>query len=166
MSGTLAGDKKKDWKASVPSFVHAYDALRHGSTGYAPYRPPRLAIDAFLGFKRQHCSRTSPSEYMKKLEKVIAEAYTRANDAALRRDHKSKKYYDQNVRECKLMPGDRAIVRNVGLTGKHKLANIWEENLYVVLSKPDLNLPVFEVQREDGEGRKRLLHRNLLPFFF
>ncbi|KAH3803288.1 hypothetical protein DPMN_156991 [Dreissena polymorpha] len=36
---------------------------------------------------------------------------------------------------------------------------------YVILAEPDPDLPVFEVQKEDGKGRKRLLHRNhLLPF--
>ncbi|KAH3727600.1 hypothetical protein DPMN_053539 [Dreissena polymorpha] len=36
---------------------------------------------------------------------------------------------------------------------------------YVILAQPDPDLPVFEVQKEDGQGRKRLLHRNFhLPF--
>ncbi|KAH3877482.1 hypothetical protein DPMN_001350 [Dreissena polymorpha] len=51
------------------------------------------------------------------------------------------------------------------MKGKHKFAYIWEEMLFMILTHPDPELPVVEVQKEDGQGRKRLLHRNnLLPF--
>ncbi|KAH3735218.1 hypothetical protein DPMN_041680 [Dreissena polymorpha] len=64
---------------------------------------------------------------MQKLEKVLSEAYSKAKVAALRSRQKCKKYYDRKVRECKLLPGDRVLVRNVGLKGKHKLGYIWKE---------------------------------------
>ena len=54
MLGTLEESKKSDWKAHVPSHLHAYNSTFHDSTGYPPYflmfgRHPRLAIDAFFG---------------------------------------------------------------------------------------------------------------------
>ncbi|XP_060589338.1 hemicentin-1-like [Ruditapes philippinarum] len=58
-------------------------------------RPPRLAIDAFIGLKRQHVSGTSPSDYMQKLEQQLCDAYQRANDAAIRSGERGKKYNDQ-----------------------------------------------------------------------
>ncbi|KAH3739132.1 hypothetical protein DPMN_045779 [Dreissena polymorpha] len=54
-------------------------------------RPPRFALDAFLGLKRQHCSGTSPIYYLQQLENVLSEAYIKANDAALRSRNKGKK---------------------------------------------------------------------------
>lgn len=54
MLGTLEEYQKSDWKAHVPTLVHAYNTTIHDSTGYSPYflmfgRHLRLAIDAFLG---------------------------------------------------------------------------------------------------------------------
>ena len=50
MLGTLEESKKSDWKAHVPSLVHASNSTFHDSTGYSPYflmfvRHPRLAIE-------------------------------------------------------------------------------------------------------------------------
>lgn len=48
------------------------------------------------------------------------------------------------------------------VTPKGKLDNFWEDEIYMVLVKPNEDIPVYIVQREDGKGRKRTLHRNLL----
>ena len=37
-----------------------------------------------------------------------------------------------------------------------------EDDTYLVLDKPNRDIPVYVVQRKDGLGRKRTLHRNLL----
>ena len=57
---------------------------------------------------------------------------------------------------------DRVLVRSVNLRGKQKIADHWEEEVYVVTGMPNLDIPVFEVRREDGVGRTRTLHGNLL----
>ena len=47
--------------------------------------------------------------------------------------------------------------------GKHKIADKYEENPYIV-EQQDYSVPVYTVRREDGQGRKKVLHRNhLLP---
>ena len=61
--------------------------------------------------------------------------------------------------------GDRVLIKNVGLKGKHKIADRWHEEVYVVLAQPNQDIPVFEVQQENsekGKRRTRVLHRNLL----
>jgi hypothetical protein len=58
--------------------------------------------------------------------------------------------------------GDRVLVKIVAFKEKHKLANKWEQEPYKVLGQHIPDIPVFTVQRKDGEGRKRNLHRNLL----
>ena len=60
------------------------------------------------------------------------------------------------------MMRDRVLVRNVGVRGKHKIADRWEEEVFVVLGKPDPEIPVYTVKQENGKGRTRVLHRNLL----
>ena len=65
----------------------------------------------------------------------------------------------------KLEVGDRVLVRNVSVRSKNKLSDKWERNLYIVVEKPNLDLPVFKVQQEGNKGPIRTLHRNLLlPF--
>lgn len=46
--------------------------------------------------------------------------------------------------------------------GKHKLADKWEQEPYTVIAQPNEDIPVFTVRKENGEGRIRTLHRNLL----
>ena len=78
---------------------------------------------------------------------------------------KDKKYYDQKVRHVQLMPGDRVLIRKVGLKGKQKLADIWDREPYIVKRQPIPDIPVYEVQLEYNRRKSKLLHRNmLLPF--
>ena len=57
------------------------------------------------------------------------------------------------------------LVRNVSLRGKHKIADRWEDKPYIVVSQPNKENPVYEVQREGSRSKVRVLHRNLLlPF--
>ena len=54
------------------------------------------------------------------------------------------------------------LVLNVGLRGKQKLANKWEDDIHVVLEQPAEDFPVFVIRHEDGVSRKRTLHHNML----
>ena len=57
------------------------------------------------------------------------------------------------------------LVRNDGVRGKCKLADIWEEVPHIIISQPNTDIPVFDVKPENQKGRTRRLHRNkLLPF--
>lgn len=46
--------------------------------------------------------------------------------------------------------------------GKHKLANKWEEEPYIIIPQPNSQIPVYTVRKENGDGKERTLHRNLL----
>ena len=52
-------------------------------------------------------------------------------------------YYDQKVRESNLAVGDRVLIRALGLNGKTKIADDWEEI-------PNKDIPVYNVQQENG----------------
>lgn len=57
------------------------------------------------------------------------------------------------------------LVRNVGIRGKHKLANRWEHTPYIVKEQPNPDIPVYVVQQEGSKKKPRILNRNLLlPF--
>ena len=66
------------------------------------------------------------------------------------------------VRGGRVEVGDHVLVKIVALEGTHKLANKWEDNPYLILAQPNPDVPMYTVQKENGEGRKRTLHRNLL----
>ena len=61
-------------------------------------------------------------------------------------------------------PGDRVLLRNVGLKGKNNLADRWSKDIFIAQSQPNPDVPVFVVKKEHGRGCKTV-HRNLLlPF--
>ena len=140
MLGTLEEYQKSDWKAHVPTLVHAYNATFHDSTGYSPYllmfkRHPWLAIDAFLGLTPDDLSASSQTEYVRKLRERLHFAYKKAQEAAKQSAAQHKRYDDLKVRSSSsLHPGDRVLVRNVGLRGKQKLADKWKQHPYIVVS--------------------------------
>jgi len=169
MLGTLNDHEKTDWKSYVAPLVHAYNATRHDSTGFSPYflmfgRHPRLAIDAFLGLKSQNDSSRASSKdhYAKKLQKRLEFAYHVASTEAQKNADRYKFRYDLKVREATLNIGDRVLVRNVGLKGKHKLADKWQKDPYIVIEIPNNDVPVFKVKKESGNGATKTLHRNML----
>ena len=58
--------------------------------------------------------------------------------------------------------GDRVLVRNMTERGgPGKLCSYWEREIYVVTNKRK-EMPVYEVKPESGDGKTRVLHRNLL----
>ena len=77
---------------------------------------------------------------------------------------KAKRSYDRWVRSSVLEPGDRVLVRNLTERGgPGKLGSFWENNIYVVVNRKGPESPVYETKRENGKGKNRVLHRNLLP---
>ena len=69
------------------------------------------------------------------------------------------------VRESTLDVGDSVLIRQVGLKGKHKLADKWQKHPYIVVSIPTSDIPVYKAQRESNSSDIKMLHRNmLLPF--
>ena len=170
MLGTLEENQKEDWKSYVAPLVHSYNATRHDSTGYSPFflmfgRHPRLAVDAYFGIRKPDEPISSKEHYATKLKKRLRYAYKVAASEAEKNAHRHKAQYDAKVREATLDIGDRVLIRNVGLKGKHKLADKWDKYTYIVIDMPDKNIPVYKVQKESGDASVKILHRNMmLPF--
>ena len=167
---TLPQVKKTDWKAHVSTLTHAYNVAVHNSTGFDPYylmfgRHPRLAIDAFLGLPSNNLIGKSKQDYSDKLKEQLYTAYDKASKEAKHAGAKYKKYYDKKVRYAVLQPGDCVLIQNVGLQGRQKLDDQWQKQLYSVISQPKPDFPIYEVQRENGHSKPKLLHQNMrLPF--
>lgn len=167
MLGTLNDDQKSDWKSYVLPLVHAYNATRHESTGYSPHFlmfgwHPRLALDAFFGTATDNLSVRSHDTYVGKLKKRLEFAYKTATRESEKSGMRHKARYDRKVRSSVLHPGDRVLLKNVGIRGKHKLANKWERCPFVVVQQPDAGIPVYVIKREHGSKQTKTVHRNLL----
>lgn len=166
MMGTLEHDLKLDWKSQLPTLTHAYNCTRHDSTGFSPYylmfgRQPKLPIDILFNLwddsrDVEYC------DYVEKLRERLHDSYRKAIEASGQRQSKQKEHYDKKAKYDCVKIGDRVLVKIVAFKGKHKIADNWENQVYKILDKPNVDLPVYVVKREDGEGPTRTLHRNLL----
>jgi transposase InsO family protein len=172
MLGTLDPSKKHDWKSEVSPLVHAYNCTRHDTTGYSPYflmfgRQPRLALDVVLGLASTDIHHKDYNKYIGKLKQNLEKSYELASTSAMTAQKRQKGQYDKRLRGAVVEPGDRVLVKIVAFDGKHKIADRWEDDAYTVLQQPSANIPVYVVQKENGTGPKRTLHRNLvLPINF
>ena len=169
MLRSLPENQKTDWKSSVDKVVHAYNCTRNESTGFSPFfllfgRHPRLPIDLAFGFEpEENKSTENPTEYAARWSQQMRQAYDiakrNANHAAGRR----KKLYDKKAVSGELSPGDRVLVRNLQrVNGPSKLRSYWEDKVYIVVKQKSPNIPVYEVQPENGKGKPKVIHRNLL----
>ena len=165
MLGTLQPTLKSNWKAHVGPLVHAYNCTRHESTGQSPYflmfgREPRLPIDLAFGINQPE--QKNMTKYVTELREKIKRAYDIACTSSEKAKRKQKEGYDLKARGNDIMVGDRVLVKIVAFDGKHKIQDRWEDEPYIVLKQPNPSIPVYVVQKESKEGRKRVLHRNLL----
>ncbi|XP_030602796.1 uncharacterized protein LOC115792414 [Archocentrus centrarchus] len=166
MLGTLQEENKVKWKDFVQPLVHTYNCTKHDTTGYSPYqlmfgRQPNLPIDIAFGLTPVGQGKVSHTEYVKNLRETLTESYKIAADHSAQSAFHNKQRFDKRVRESKLEAGDRVFVRNVGIRGKHKIANKWSETIYKVV-KQVRDLPVYVVAPCDSDGPERVLHRDLL----
>jgi hypothetical protein len=139
MLGTLEDDQKADWKSYVPILTHAYNATRHESTNYSPFylmfgRHPRLPVDLAMGIEPREGQCENMASYTEKLRERLDMAYRLASEEGKKASARQKTNYDKRVRGATVQVGDRVLVRNVGIRGKHKLANKWENKVHIVWS--------------------------------
>ncbi|XP_062372262.1 retrovirus-related Pol polyprotein from transposon 412 isoform X1 [Sardina pilchardus] len=166
MLGTLRDTHKRQWSRHVSQLVHAYNSTKNDATGFSPYyimfgREARLPIDVCFGTDGQDA--VSHSRYVEELKRDLQSAYELAAKSATQVHLRNKRNYERVLRNQVLSKGDRVLLKNLGLKGKHKLQSRWNSLPYVVVEKlPDL--PVYRVRPESGMGKLRTIHRdNILP---
>ncbi|KAL7824273.1 hypothetical protein SRHO_G00342580 [Serrasalmus rhombeus] len=165
--GTLSEKKKENWRKYVKPLVHAYNCTRNDTTGEAPFllmfgRQPRLPIDLSFGISPEGHHIKTHSTYVRDLKNRLKQAYRLASENAEKHQLMNKRRWDAKVTAAVIEEGDRVLIRNLGLRRKHKIADRWEPNVYVVVRQPDENIPVYVVREENSTGRERILHRDLL----
>lgn len=75
---------------------------------------------------------------MLRLADSLTESYRLATEHSSKIAFQNKQRFDSKVRESTLAAGDKVLVRNVGIRGKHKIADRWSETIFVVVKQvPD-----------------------------
>jgi transposase InsO family protein len=167
MMRTLTEDKKKSWKDHVPKLVLAYNSIRHASTGYSPYylwtgRHPRLPIDVVFGLGEVDVKAGTADTYAAKLREELDVVFKIALEKSKQAKMKQRQFYNLKVRGAIPQTGDQVLVRNTGLKGKHKLADRWRKEVFIIEDQPNPDVPVYRLRQEDGKGKLKVLHRNLI----
>lgn len=168
MLGTLDPSKKQKWSQYISHLVHAYNCTKNDATGFSPYflmfgREARLPVDICFGTSPDGETEIQYQKYVSEMRRELKKAYELASDAANMSHLKNKTRYDRWVLNQSLEEGDRVLLRNVGITGKHKLQDRWKSVPYVIVEKLP-NIPVYRVKPERGAGVIKTLHRDhLLP---
>ena len=166
MLGTMDPDQKHDWKSHINALVHAYNCTKHSSTQHTPYflmfgRHPKLPIDALFGIEQNEMF-DSQSDFIQNLKTRLKQAYELASLEMQKAQKHQKKNYDKRLRAASLEVGDKVLVKIVKFDGKHKIADRWENEPYVIIKQPNKDIPVYTVKSENPNGLERTLHRNLL----
>ena len=166
MLRTLPETYKTHWRDHLPKVLHAYNSCKHDATGYSPFfllfgRSPRLPIDLAFNINKNSSQKDYPT-YVKQWTSAMQEAYRTAFAHAEKTASQGKEQYDKKARGIALCPGDRVLIRNSEKGGPGKIRSYWEDKVYKVLSRLNETSPVYTIEPEKGEGRKRTVHRNLL----
>ena len=166
MLRTLTESQKANWKDHVDKVVFAYNCTRNDATGYSPFyllygRSPRLPIDIMFEIDPDH-EVTSYQDYVLKWKRGMQQAFELASQHAKKRAAHNKQIYDRGLYGSQLTVGDRVLVRNLRERGgPGKIRSYWEEKVHEVVAI-NQDSPVYSVKVEDGTGKVRVLHRNLL----
>jgi hypothetical protein len=160
MLRSLENDQKADWKSHVQSLTYAYNCSRHESTGFTPFylmfgRKPRIPVDVFLGREEGYCDTVTD------IRTRLETAYKAVENAAGKSRARQARNYDQKVRGHALKVGDAVLLKNIGLKGKHKLADKWQSVPYTIIEHPNTDIPVFKIKQ--GKTVKTVHRNNLLP---
>lgn len=166
MLGTLDPAQKNRWSQHISQLVHAYNCTKNESTGYSPYyllfgREARLQVDLCFDLSLDGEAGKTHLQYVHRMKGELQKAYQLAAERSLKSHQRNKRYYDKKVKHQHLEKGDRVLIKNLALTGKHKLQDKWKSLPYIVIEQLE-NLPVYKLKPETGMGGVRTLHKDHL----
>ena len=168
MLRALPESTKSRWPQYLNQLVHAYNCMQHCSTGYSPFylmygREPKLPIDLLLTIRENKTDGANYKKYVEEYKHGMEEAFTIARANSSKRKEADRKRWNARPLLSTLRVGDRVLVQNKQRReGPSKLVCHWEQNIHKVTKVMDENNVVYSVKREDGKGRHRVLHRNML----
>ncbi|XP_055717354.1 uncharacterized protein LOC129810649 [Salvelinus fontinalis] len=165
MTRALPTRAKHRWPQKLKSLTFAYNCTVHETTGHAPFqlmfgRTPRLPVDMMFGTVLQDSNVVDYDEYVKSLTRDLREAMETVQVSATKQLKRHAGLYNRKIRGAPVEVGDRVLLANKGERGKRKLADRWENNLYIVTEK-NSDIHIFKIQNM-STGQEKTVHRNLI----
>lgn len=165
MIRALPPKAKHRWPQLLKSLTFSYNATVHETTGLAPFqlmfgRTPRLPVDLLFGSVLQDDNVVDYDTYVQVLRNDLAGAMKIAQDHASRQQQRQAVLYNRKLKGAPVEVGDRVLLANKGERGKRKLADRWENNLYMVVDK-HVNTHTFKI-RNCSTKQEKVVHRNLI----
>ena len=105
----------------------------------------------------QKSSQTT-KEYVEQLMKTAQDI---AQEVTEKARSTMKSVYDRNAKSARIQIGDKVLVKILKFEGKHKIADIYKNDICTVVGQPNIQIPVFDVRTMNGTQMQ--LHRNHLP---
>ena len=160
MLGTLEDHQKGDWKQFVKPLVYYYNCIPHETTRMSPYEL-LLPVDLVFEKAREGCESESLQDYLPELQLKMAKAHEIVSRHTDKAKTKNKVLCDRRAKAIKLHVGDKVLVKQPAYKGKHKIADRFEPDTYIVMDQARTDIPVYKVKSEQSD-KERLLHRNHL----
>ncbi len=158
-------NRKRDWKNYIHAMTHAHNSLRCTATGFSPFylmfgQEPQVLLDVFL--LSLACPIEVHRSYMWRFWERMSWVFEQACQHQNHEIECMKPYMSQRATASRLVVGDHVLVCILKFNGRHKVANHWESEPYVVTSQLE-GLPVFyDCLAADRTAPHRTLHRNHL----
>ena len=137
----------------------------HECTSHTPYelmfgRLPHIAIDIELNMVNG--GEASHSKFAQDIKEKLEYSHASAKKAMESAAKRAKSTYDSKFCSASLEIGDHVLVKKTGFQNRHKLSDKWDDVTYVVVKKPCVDVPMYEVQSVLDCANKKTLHRNML----
>ena len=164
---TLEQKYKNNWKNNIKKLTFAYNNTKHKTTGYSPHfllfgRQGRLPTHNIFDLNKNHPKDLTYDKYVENWQQAMKDAYNIVSDNIQKPNNRNKTSYEKNVLGSELKVGDQTLVKNVSERGRTgKLKSFWEHKSYKVVSVHK-DLPIYQIQPEEGGSKIRTVHRNLL----
>lgn len=158
---SLDGTSRHRWPELLPHLTYIYNCTPHSVTGFAPYtlmfgRQPVVPVDQLISNTRSEWSEDSirkQAEIIRRTSLVVKGRLTKSAEA-------NKRRYDRKATTVRLVVGARVLLKQMAHSGRHKIANTFEEQPYVVVSCNE-EKGVYQIRPVAG-GKARWVNRQLL----
>ena len=164
---TLLSEKKK-WPEHLPELLYAYNPTPHSPTGYTPYYllfggEPKLLVDILLG--KEQPSEDPPNsvdEWLATHKSHLRDAYQKSGQHLQQATQNRKALHDKKIKDSQPVKLGQLIYLRNRVQGRNKIQDAWSSTPYRVVELPDKNRAVYAVERADGTGDLRQVHRTAM----